>query len=203
MLMALPAVVQNTTFTWTKMPATFFILTGVAFLAAPTPVFPRRLAGWLSLTAGMLAHYSTGPWLLALAGAELVRNPGCVRRWFTRPGLAIGAACVLLFGTWLGWSLSRLGAAETFGSNSTVLDGTGLSLRERVSHAARNLYYTSVPVLVRKVEPGPYKTGDAAAALRQIAIRDAHADAIDPRREARLGAPVAQRLEHLDERLLQ
>ena len=44
---------------------------------------------------------------------------------------------------------------------------------------------------------------DAAAALRQVAIRDAHADAIDPRREARLRAPAAQRLEHLDERVLQ
>ena len=44
---------------------------------------------------------------------------------------------------------------------------------------------------------------DAAAALRQIAVRAPHRHAIDPRREARLGSPAAQRLKDLDESLLQ
>ncbi len=168
LLMMLPALVENATFTWTKVPATFFILTSIAFLAEPVPFFPRRLAGWLSLTAGMLAHYSTGPWLIGLAVAEFVRNPAILKRGVSRQGLAIGAACVLLFTTWLGWSLVKLGGAETFGSNSTVADGAGLDAGERLRHAALNLYYTSVPVVFRTVDYGPFKPHDAWVAVRDI-----------------------------------
>lgn len=168
LLMALPALVENSVFTWTKVPATFFILTALAFLADPLPFFPRRLAGWLSLTAGMLAHYSTGPWIVALAAAEWIRHPGNLKRCVSRQGLAIGAACVLLFSTWLGWSLLKLGVTETFGSNSTVADGAGLTVAQRLQHAALNLYYTAVPVVLRQVDYGPYTPRDAWVAVRDI-----------------------------------
>jgi hypothetical protein len=166
LLMALPALVQNAAFTWTKLPTTFFILIGLALLADAAAPFRVRLMGWLSLTAGMLAHYSAGPWILAIAVAGLVRDPASWRRILTPQGLAIGLSCVLLFATWLGWALARLGVADTFGSNSTVVDGVGLSLDERVGNATANLYYTAVPVWFRHVDYSGYRAKDPLVHLR-------------------------------------
>lgn len=166
LLMALPALVQNAAFTWTKLPTVFFILTGLALLSERTPAFPLRLAGWLSLTAGMLAHYSAGPWIVALAIAGMVRNPAGWRQVIGRQGLVIGLACGLLFATWLGWSAQHLGMGETLGSNSTVLDGAGLSWRKRLGNAVENLYYTAVPVLFRNVDYGGYTPDDPIVRLR-------------------------------------
>ena len=192
LLMALPALVEHATFTWTKMPTTFFILLAIAFLAEPVPVFPRRLAGWLSLTAGMLTHYSTGPWIIALAVAEFIRNPAILKRCVSRSGLAVGLACVVLFSTWLGWSVLKLGPTETFGSNSTVADGAGLTVGQRLNHAALNLYYTTVPVILRQVDYGAYTPRDA-----WVAVRDAYFNSVQssaPLMAGVLGALVAAAL---------
>lgn len=189
LLMALPALVQNAAFTWTKLPTTFFILTGLALLLDRAAPFPARLAGWLSLTAGMLAHYSAGPWIAAIAAAGLARDPASWRRMFTRPGLAIGLGCVLLFATWLGWALVQLGVGNTFGSNSTVVDGAGLSLRERLGNAAANLYYTAVPVWFREVNYGGYRAVDPL-----VHLRDEYFNAVQssvPMLAGSLGALVA------------
>lgn len=166
LLLALPALVQNAAFTWTKLPTVFFILTGLTLLSEHAPAFPLRLAGWLSLAAGMLAHYSAGPWIVALAIAGMVRNPAGWRQVIGRQGLVIGLACGLLFATWFGWSAQHLGLGETLGSNSTVMDGTGLSWRQRLDQAAANLYYTAVPVLLRKVDYGGYTPDDPIVLLR-------------------------------------
>jgi hypothetical protein len=173
LLLALPALIQNAVFPWTKLPAAFFILTAIAFLAEPAPFFPRRLAGWLSLTGGMLAHYSTGPWVIALAVAELVRNPAILRRCVGRQGLVIGLACAGLFSTWLGWSLVKLGSAATFGSNSTVRDGEGLAMGQRLGQVGQNLYYTGVPAFLRKLERDHYRSSDPV-----VNLRDAYFNAV-------------------------
>ncbi len=200
LLMTLPALVQNSIFTWTKVPTAFFVLTAIAFLAEPVAFFPRRLAGWLSLTAGMLAHYSAGPWLVALAVAEFVRNPAILKRCLTPRGIAIGAACVVLFSTWLGWSLAKLGSRETFGSNSTVLDGAALTTGQRLQHAALNLYYTTVPVIFRKIDYGPYKSPDALVALRDAYFNSVQSSA--PMLAGALGAVVALALLIVERRQL-
>jgi len=166
LLMALPALVQNAAFTWTKLPTVFFILTGLVLLSEKAPAFPLRLAGWLCLTAGMLAHYSAGPWIVALAIAGFVRNPGGWREYFNGQGLAIGLACCLLFATWFGWSTQQLGSGETLGSNSTVVTGSGLSGQQWLGNAAENLYFTAVPVLFRQVDYGGYTPGDRLVLLR-------------------------------------
>ncbi|HET7538060.1 MAG TPA: hypothetical protein VFJ90_16485, partial [Candidatus Didemnitutus sp.] len=163
LLMALPMLVQNATFTWTKLPAAFFVLCGVAVLAVREAAFPARLAGWLSLTAAMLAHYSAGPWLLAVAAAELVRSGW--RSFFTRSFLTIAFACGLFFLTWFGWSVWRLGWAETMGSNTTVAYSAGMTVGQRLGAVAQNLYYSTVPVFFRHFGSDP-TTVDAVVRLR-------------------------------------
>jgi 4-amino-4-deoxy-L-arabinose transferase-like glycosyltransferase len=187
LLMALPALVQNATFTWTKLPTAFLVLSGLVLLAEREAAFPARLAGWLSLTAAMLAHYSAGPWIVAIVVAEVTRAgwrlPG------PRRSVKIGLACVLLFSTWMGWSVWRLGPGETFGANSTVANGAGLTVGQRVSHALRNLYYTVVPVLFRPVDYDEYTASDGV-----VRVRDNYFDAVQssaPMVAGSLGVVVA------------
>jgi len=65
-----PLFVQNATFAWTKLPAAFFSLCGVYFflsaLRAERPLPAASLAS-SALAAGILAHYSTGPYVVVLA----------------------------------------------------------------------------------------------------------------------------------------
>lgn len=165
-LLALPMLAQNAAFTWTKLPAAFFILVGIALLSERAAEIPTRLAGWLTLTAAMLAHYSAGPWILALGVALWAREPSAWRNLFRRSALVIGAACALLFATWIGWSVARLGVAETFGSNSTVMDAAGMGWQKRLGNVGENLVNTTVPVLLRHVDYGGYMPGDALVLVR-------------------------------------
>ncbi len=173
LLMALPALVQNASFTWTKLPTAFFVLTGLALLLDWPANFPTRLAGWLTLTAGMLAHYSAGPWIVAVALAEFFRNSTGWRRLFSRQAVVVALACGLLFATWIGWSALRLGLHETLESNTTVADGAGMTWHQRLEHVADNLYYTAVPVLFRKVDYGGYLAADPA-----VRVRDSYFNAV-------------------------
>ncbi len=166
LLMSLPAFLQNATFTWTKLPTTFFILVGLALLWRRSPTNPSRVAGWLTLSAGMLTHYSTAPWIIAIGLAILVRNPAELRWVWSRTGILTALGCTALLATWVGWSVQELGADETFGSNTTVTNSEGLTVAERLGNVWDNLYYTTVPAYVRKLDYGGYRAPYAEGRLR-------------------------------------
>lgn len=201
LLMTLPALAQNAAFTWTKLPTVFFVLLGLALLSFPAATFAERLAGWLALTAGMLVHYSAGPWVVAIAVAVFVREPAATLRWLvSRQGLLTALACGTLFASWIGWALLRLGAAETFGANSTIADSAGLSAGQRLGQVAQNLYYSAVPVFFRPVDYGAYRAADGLAHLR-----DAYFNAVQssiPMIAGCLGVAVAAWLLWLERRHL-
>ena len=121
-----PLFAQNSTFAWTKLPTVFFVLTALFFfLRAHDPAAPRT-AGILfsaSLAAGLLTHYSTGPYALALAvGWPLL---GWARRgdptwWRTTTGAV--AAGLIVLATWFGWALAEFGWHLTFLSNTSITD---------------------------------------------------------------------------------
>lgn len=148
-LMACPLFVQNATFPWTKLVAAFFVLTAWLQLTAddPAAVGARRIAAGLALAAGMLAHYSVGPWICALALAWFVTRRSELRDRAARREIAAGAAlAALLLLTWIGWAIAHYGWRSTFADNTTVSLAPGGTPGERALRAAANLFHTLWPV---------------------------------------------------------
>lgn len=149
-LMANPLFVQNATFPWTKLPAAFFVVLAYALLLPGAdhrrPASERIVATCVVLAGGLLAHYSTAPWILAfgLAAAITVR---CRTTLLDSPrGLAWGAfAFASLVLTWLGWSVHTFGVDTTLTGNTAVALAPDGTLGQRVGRAALNLWHTLSP----------------------------------------------------------
>ncbi len=124
-LMLNPLFAQNTTFAWTKLLTAFFVLAGLYFLLTEREHpdrSPTGLPGLPLLCAGLLTHYSAGPWMLAfipiwlgqtwgrLGAGRLLRSLG--------PAVLVSAA---LLATWFGWAAWRYGLHGTVGTSSTAL----------------------------------------------------------------------------------
>lgn len=148
-LMACPVFMQNATFPWTKLVAAFFVLAAWLQLTATrgelTPA--RYLGAALALAAGVLAHYSVGPWICALALAWIATRAGELRDAPARRAIGIGAlAAALLLATWIGWAVAHYGWRSTFADNTTVSLAPGGTLAERAARAGANLFHTLWPV---------------------------------------------------------
>ena len=79
----------------------------------------RMTAAFVALAAGLLVHYSAGPYVVFFALHYLL----AVFR--TRPAkwkelAAIAVSCGLLLFTWFGWSMAAYGVKPTFASNTSI-----------------------------------------------------------------------------------
>ena len=166
-LMLNPMFVQNATYSWTKLPAAFFVLSGVAFYVAGLRHgdFRRILLAFTCLAAGVLAHYSSAPYALFLAAHYLLFVlPRAQRRWRELAAILLVGAVVL--GPWLAWSVTTYGPLASLASPSSVRDLNILSAREHVLRVAGNLRDTLVPHLIRSVGPTPPGPGWSWGGLR-------------------------------------
>jgi 4-amino-4-deoxy-L-arabinose transferase-like glycosyltransferase len=154
-VMLSPLFVQNVTFAWTKLPAAFFVLTALYFfLRARDPDAPRCAAPLFaaSLAAGLLTHYSTGPYavLLALAwmGLEIRRG---VPAAAIRSTLVLALIGTAILATWFGWSIAAHGVRDTFLTNSSV---TSHDVRggNQLAKIALNVRDTLVPHFLRPID---------------------------------------------------
>jgi hypothetical protein len=116
-----PAIMQNATYAWTKALTAFFVIFAVYLYLSGWRKRDavRMTAAFLCLAAGLLVHYSAGPYCVFFALHYLI----VVFR--TRPNklkelAAIGATCALLLATWFAWSSSTYGTRLTFASNTTL-----------------------------------------------------------------------------------
>src|SRR5882672_6080019 len=107
-----PMLIENVTYAWTKALAGFFVLLGLAFYLAAwrKKDRSRMLAAFVSMAAGLLVHYSAGPYTVFL-GIHYV-----LWLFWKRPGkwgelAAILVICVALLTTWFAWSINTYGAA--------------------------------------------------------------------------------------------
>jgi hypothetical protein len=144
-----PIIIQNATYTWTKLLAAFFVILAIPFYLRGwrknDPV--RTVFAFLCLAEGLLVHYSAGPYCVFFALHYLIatfpKRPG---RW--KELAIISASCGLLLATWLGWSAATYGAGATIASNTSVTAG-----RENQGHnlekAALNALDSVVPHLLR------------------------------------------------------
>ena len=70
-----PLVMQNTTYTWTKAAAAFYVVLALWFYLAGWRKHDsvRTTAAFVALAAGLLVHYSAGPYVVILALHYLTR----------------------------------------------------------------------------------------------------------------------------------
>ena len=150
-----PLLVQNATFAWTKLPAAFFTLTALYFFLRAqergAPPAAALLCG-ASLAAGLLAHYSAGPYavMLALGWIGLGWARRHERDWQRATGIAIVAGAAVL-ATWFGWALGVYGLRETFYSNSSVIVSANYQ-GSQLAKIALNLRDTLVPHFLRSLD---------------------------------------------------
>lgn len=157
LLMALPSLVQNSTFAWTKVQAAFFVLTAIAIWRPQSPKPCVAAAVALTLVGGMLTHYSTGPWIVAGFVATMVTYPRQLGQLTWKKIVLIVGAAALLFGVWLTWSIGSLGWGETLTSNTTVAPGSDLDLATRLRFIVWNFNYTFIPAMAREVDFGQFQ----------------------------------------------
>ena len=150
LLAASPLVMQNVTYTWTKAAAAFYIVMALWFYLAGWRKGDslRIVAAFVSLAAGLLVHYSAGPYIAILTLHYLIGVwPRREHKW--RELSWITATCGALVATWLLWSMAVYGAKTTFGSNTTVTSSAQYK-GSTVEKIASNLFDTVVPAAVRE-----------------------------------------------------
>ncbi len=147
-----PMMMENSWYPWTKLLAVFFVLFALwLYLAGLRKRDSLRIvAAFVSLAAGLLVHYSAGPYVIFLAGHYLFRaflkRPNKVREL-----AAIGIGAGLLLATWFGWSVSAYGAHGTFESNTSVTSSQQYQ-GSTAGKIAGNLLNTVLPAILHDPE---------------------------------------------------
>jgi hypothetical protein len=147
-----PMLMENATYTWTKELTAFFVVLALwLYLAGLRKNDGARIvAAFVALAAGLLVHYSAGPYIAFLALHYLIRvfpkRPDKLREL-----AVIGGACGLLLATWFGWSISAYGIHDTFASNTSVTSGAQYQGSTLVK-IGENLLDTAVPAILRDPE---------------------------------------------------
>ncbi len=154
-LMVSPLFVQNATFAWTKLPTAFFVLTSLYLVLRAQDGIGSGAATVLAgvcLAAGILTHYSAGPYFLMLTIGWLIL--GWPRRadrvWRQQTALAAAAGAMVL-ATWFFWSLTAFGTHGTFLTNSSVTSADALQ-GNQLEKMALNLFDTVVPHFLRPLD---------------------------------------------------
>jgi hypothetical protein len=163
-----PVVMQNVTYTWTKAAAAFYVVLALWFYLAGWRKSDRvrTTAAFVALAAGLLVHYSAGPWVAIVTLHYFTRVfPRRRDKWRELAGIA--AICGLLVGTWILWSVAVYGGGLTFTSNSSVKSSQEYAGSTVVKIAA-NLVDTIVPVIARQ----PSLLDDYAGQRAAGAVRD-------------------------------
>jgi hypothetical protein len=165
-----PMVMENITYTWTKALAAFFVVLGLTFYLSAwrKQDQARMVAAFVSLSAGVLVHYSAGPYVLFLTLHYMFwlfwRRPGKVQEL-----VAIFSLCAILLSTWFVWSVQTYGRA-TFLSNTSVTSAQSYK-GSNVLKAARNMFDSVVPVQLR--DPSlttRFQQGNSTATFRDDAF---------------------------------
>jgi hypothetical protein len=154
-----PSIMQNATLTTTKAFTAGWVVLGVCFYLRGRVV---PAAG--ALAAGMLSHYSAGPFAAAIAIFELAsvwrgrRNAGTL--------LAAAVVFVVLLATWLVWSGAVYGWHVTLLSNTTATGAAGRSAAQTLRVVLNNLFTSLIPHPLRPVAENPYVPIDNWGTLR-------------------------------------
>lgn len=169
LLAANPVVMVNATYSWTKSLTVFYVVLAVALYLAGWRKRDsvRTVAAFVALAAGLLVHYSAGPYIAFLALHYLFRF---FRRrpWRWRELGAIAVASGLLLATWFAWSVKVYGPRVTFGSNTSVTSSQQYQ-GSNLEKIALNLYDTIVPADLRG-DGHTWPQGNSEGTIRDVAF---------------------------------
>jgi hypothetical protein len=144
-----PMLMENATYAWTKELTAFFVVLALWLYLAGLRKSDgvRIVAAFVALAAGLLVHYSAGPYIAFLALHYLIRVfPK--RPHKLRDLAVIGCACGLLLATWFGWSIAAYGIHDTFASNTSVTSSAQYQ-GSTFAKIGGNLLDTAVPAIFR------------------------------------------------------
>lgn len=148
-----PCIMQNATYTWSKLLTVSYVLLGIWFYCrflARRDSLSLHLA-FASLSAGFLTHYSAGPYIIVL-GAHYLWSQSRRPRWREMAGVLVLNVAIL--SVWFGWSIAHYGSRVTLGSNASVAVEAQHSPVETLPTLAGNLRDTLVPPFFRANDPG-------------------------------------------------
>jgi hypothetical protein len=161
-LMACPLLVENATYTWTKLFAAYFAIAGTGFyLAALRRGDPARLVlASLALAAGMMVHYLAAPYVAFCALHFAVFGWRRFARHRLRASLAAAAAPLVLAVPWLTWIWTTYGVATWVAAGRTLREGNPGPFKQFVV-IGHNLINTFVPFPLRlgtdvAAQPNPW-----------------------------------------------
>lgn len=156
LLMLSPSFVQNATFPWTKLPTAFFVASGAYFLLRALDESGRRapfVFAAIALSAGLLAHYSAGPYCVVFVTWWLGQRIREGRWDVLRAEALTGASVVLPFtGLWFGWAVRQFGIGNTLLSTSTATAAGAWTWSEQLAKIGSNLWSSVVPHPFRAVD---------------------------------------------------
>jgi len=140
-----PLVMQNVTYTWTKFLSAFYVILAIWFYLAAwrKADMPRMAAAFFALSAGVLVHFSAGPYLVFMA-LHYMAAVFWKRKAKVRELAAVVLPGVLLLATWFAWSIAVYGAKTTFASNTAVTPSQQVE-GDNLTKIAGNLFDTIVP----------------------------------------------------------
>ena len=148
-----PLIMENATYTWTKLLAAFYVVLALWFYLAGWRKGnqSRMVAAFVALAAGTLVHYSAGPYLVFVALHYLLFVFRRRRERWRELSIAAMAGGALL-ASWFAWSIAVYGVRGTFMSNTAVTAAAKVEGSNTVKIAA-NLFDTLVPYPLRNDAP--------------------------------------------------
>ncbi|HZM69363.1 MAG TPA: hypothetical protein VFB95_03220 [Candidatus Cryosericum sp.] len=170
-LMFQPTFVQNVSYTWTRMPAAFFVLAMVGFYVGGwREGDPRRtLFAFLCGAASILTHYSSAPYVLFLVLHYLLRVLPRRERPARELGVIVLAASLVL-APWFVWATTVYGGSAVV---STALASSGTpppTAGANLVKTALNLRDLFVPHLLRDVPRDDRSSGLTWGSVRNDAF---------------------------------
>jgi 4-amino-4-deoxy-L-arabinose transferase-like glycosyltransferase len=174
LLLVNPMFIQNTTYSWTRMPTAFFVISAAYFfLKSLRPETQNRtyfLMSCLSLGLGMLTHYSTAPYALTMflvAGAVVVVSRLRQGNHHENPGFILLGFLVtcMTMAPWFLWAVWRFGTASTFLANTSVQDAS-TDATTQLSRVVMNIRDTFVPWFLRAFDTTAIQQVSLTGALR-------------------------------------
>jgi hypothetical protein len=146
---ASPVIMENVTYTWTKALAGFYVVLGLCLYLAGLRKNDsiRIVSGFIASAAGLLVHYSAGPYVLFLALHYTARFFQQHPRPWRELAVICGAGSLFLL-TWFGWSVAVYGASTTLTSNTSVRYSQEYQ-GSNVGKIVWNMYASIVPLRLR------------------------------------------------------
>ncbi|HVU16774.1 MAG TPA: hypothetical protein VHD32_07605 [Candidatus Didemnitutus sp.] len=152
-LMLNPSVMENATFAWTKLIATFYALTATYFLLRDVrqPDRASVAAAAAALAAGVLVHYSVIPWMLAFGTAWIfARRHPWTDLAFVRTLVMAFLIFALPVAAWVFWSVTHYGWHGTLASNTSVVTESAPGVANAFTALGQKIWNSIIPYPVRE-----------------------------------------------------